>query len=517
MSDNTETGECILCFEPFNTFNKSIKCIHCNSEICLNCAEKCLKEEGVIFSCPCCKKPWDLTFIYQNLPLTFINEELKSNYADICYTLDRTLKLQPLINECKYLEDINTLFMNILNNYDFSRINKYNIIILENDTNYNLFYREYDKVESSYFYQHIDSKKCDISKEQINPIIDIYRLSNTSISFNTFMRIFAANNSIGKKFFLLFLLFNALKDNLDNIVNSYNLSLFNNIDLYGKIEDYYKNEYILKYNKDEKKYDYNSIKRFSKEDIIDYFHNIIFNEDKFFKDELNNNNRLKLKSCKCFKGNCDGDAYIYKTQIICNKCNSIFCMKCHAEIFPKRVEYADKNGIILVDNPKYDSYTDGQKGVYDVSKNNSNIKKKSTPIDPSKDDLKHTCKEEDVRTIKLMYENAKGCPNCGELIFKNGGCKDMFCIKCKTAFNWETMKIVKENTNPLFHAWRRQQAANQNNQQSNQQRSEYNCEDQLNYEQCIRILKSMKIYQKEGNSHNKNILKNFAKLIVIRI
>ena len=75
-----------------------------------------------------------------------------------------------------------------------------------------------------------------------------------------------------------------------------------------------------------------------------------------------------------------------------------------------------------------------------------------------------------------MYEGAKPCPKCGELINKNGGCKDMFCINCKTAFNWETMKIVSENTNPLFHAWRRQQRA-ANDQQNNHQQSEYNCEE----------------------------------------
>jgi len=515
------TGECVICFEPFNAFNKKITCIHCNSDICYNCVVKSLRENAIVFSCPCCKQQWDLTFIYKNLPSTFINEELKPNYAHFCSEIDRAIKLQPYINEYKYLEDLNNLFINILSHYDFSKVNKDNIIILEDGTNYNLFFREYDKEESSYFYQHIDTRKCDISKDQINPIIDIYCMSNTSISFDTFMRIFAANNYTGRKFFLLFLLFNTLNGNLDNIINTYDLSLFNNVNLYGRIDDYYKHSDILKYNYDEKKYDYNSLKRYSKEEIIDYFHNNIFKDEKFFRDELNNNNRFKLPVCKCFKGNCDGDAYKYRNQVICNKCNSVFCSKCHVEIYPKYIEYADKNGIILVDNPKYDSYSDLQKGVYDVAKNNTNRKKKTTPMDEViKEDVQHVCKEEDLNTIRLMYEGAKPCPNCGELINKNGGCKDMFCISCKTAFNWETMKIVSENTNPLFHAWRRQQrAANeqQNNRQNNSLQSEYNCEDLYNYEQCIKILNKIKELDSKENEHNKNVLKNFAKLVELRV
>jgi len=521
MSGNTEeiientNDECIICFNSFDGKNK-ITCLHCNSVICVNCIERSLKEEAFNFICPCCKKSWDLMFLYHNLPKSFIDEVLKPNYAEMCSTIDRSLKLQPLIREYKYIEDVNNLFMNILNNYDFSKINKDNVIILEEGTNYNLFYREYDKVESSYFYQHIDSRKCDISKEQINPIIDIYNMSNTSISFDSFLRILAAKNYniIGRKFYMLFLLFNTLNNNLDNIVNSYDLSFFNNIDLYGECSINTKNGHnIFIYKKEESKYDYDYLKKLPKNAIIDSFH-YIFENDKFFRDDLNNNNRLKLPCCKCLKGNCDGDAYKYNTQIICSKCNSVFCINCHVEIFPRQIEYADKNGIILIDNPKYDNYSDEQKGVYDVAKNNTNRKKKLTPIDFNVDENKHVCKEEDLNTIKLMYEGAKPCPKCGELINKSGGCKDMFCINCHTAFNWETMQIVSENTNPLFHAWKRQQRAAAEQQQNNQ--PEYNCEDRYNYNDCINIINKIKELKTKENEHNKIILEKFAKLIELK-
>ena len=52
---------CIICCEEFNEpYNKKIYCNECKSKICLNCVKKHLKENGIVFSCPCCKTPWDL-------------------------------------------------------------------------------------------------------------------------------------------------------------------------------------------------------------------------------------------------------------------------------------------------------------------------------------------------------------------------------------------------------------------------------------------------------------------------
>jgi hypothetical protein len=53
----------------------------------------------------------------------------------------------------------------------------------------------------------------------------------------------------------------------------------------------------------------------------------------------------------------------------------------------------------------------------------------------------HTCSEADLATAKLLAKDSKPCPKCGEYIQRTEGCANMFCTSCKTAFNWNTMKI----------------------------------------------------------------------------
>ena len=53
----------------------------------------------------------------------------------------------------------------------------------------------------------------------------------------------------------------------------------------------------------------------------------------------------------------------------------------------------------------------------------------------------HTCKPEDVATIKELQQNTKPCPKCHIRIYKIDGCDQMFCIQCHTAFSWNTGMI----------------------------------------------------------------------------
>lgn len=57
-----------------------------------------------------------------------------------------------------------------------------------------------------------------------------------------------------------------------------------------------------------------------------------------------------------------------------------------------------------------------------------------------KDDL-HECKEEDVLTAQELKKNTKACPKCGIRIIRSQGCSQMYCIECKTVFDWITGKI----------------------------------------------------------------------------
>ena len=71
----------------------------------------------------------------------------------------------------------------------------------------------------------------------------------------------------------------------------------------------------------------------------------------------------------------------------------------------------------------------------------------------------HKCKPEDVSTVSMLRKDTKGCPKCAVPIHRISGCLDMFCVSCKTAFNWNTLQINKHgNTNPLYYQWIRDNA-----------------------------------------------------------
>lgn len=75
-----------------------------------------------------------------------------------------------------------------------------------------------------------------------------------------------------------------------------------------------------------------------------------------------------------------------------------------------------------------------------------------------KKDKEHTCKPENVATAKLIKESTKPCPKCGVLIHRIDGCSHLFCIECKTAFDYITGKIhTNGNSNPLYWQWRQSQ------------------------------------------------------------
>lgn len=70
----------------------------------------------------------------------------------------------------------------------------------------------------------------------------------------------------------------------------------------------------------------------------------------------------------------------------------------------------------------------------------------------------HECNEEKKETIKLLRQDTKPCPKCGELIHKlPHGCDQMYCIKCHTAFSWRTGQLERGNIhNPEYYRWMRE-------------------------------------------------------------
>lgn len=70
----------------------------------------------------------------------------------------------------------------------------------------------------------------------------------------------------------------------------------------------------------------------------------------------------------------------------------------------------------------------------------------------------HRCKDDDVATAKLIMKDTKPCPKCATPIFKIGGCNQMWCTQCMTAFAWSSGKIETGTIhNPHFYDWMRMQ------------------------------------------------------------
>lgn len=56
----------------------------------------------------------------------------------------------------------------------------------------------------------------------------------------------------------------------------------------------------------------------------------------------------------------------------------------------------------------------------------------------------HACRDQDRLTIALLHKDTKACPVCAVPIYKiKGGCDQMWCTQCRTAFNWKTRKLDK--------------------------------------------------------------------------
>ena len=64
----------------------------------------------------------------------------------------------------------------------------------------------------------------------------------------------------------------------------------------------------------------------------------------------------------------------------------------------------------------------------------------------------HICDENNKKTAEEIKKNTKGCPNCGQRIYKLEGCSQMWCTECKVGFDWNTGRIETKNIhNPHYY------------------------------------------------------------------
>ena len=73
-------------------------------------------------------------------------------------------------------------------------------------------------------------------------------------------------------------------------------------------------------------------------------------------------------------------------------------------------------------------------------------------------DEEHVCDKNMVESVKAINSETKPCPKCAARISKVNGCDQMWCINCKTAFSWDTGKIVQGERihNPEYYRWMRE-------------------------------------------------------------
>jgi len=66
----------------------------------------------------------------------------------------------------------------------------------------------------------------------------------------------------------------------------------------------------------------------------------------------------------------------------------------------------------------------------------------------------HTCNPDEVASVTLLRRDTKPCPKCASRVYKTGGCDQMFCTACNTAFSWSSLKIVTRGIhNPHYFEW----------------------------------------------------------------
>lgn len=71
-------------------------------------------------------------------------------------------------------------------------------------------------------------------------------------------------------------------------------------------------------------------------------------------------------------------------------------------------------------------------------------------LDPSED---HICLKDEIKSFKELQSNTRPCPKCASPIFKMEGCNHMFCVKCKTSFDWKTGEKISGYSNPHRDEW----------------------------------------------------------------
>lgn len=80
------------------------------------------------------------------------------------------------------------------------------------------------------------------------------------------------------------------------------------------------------------------------------------------------------------------------------------------------------------------------------------------PLAFARDDPGHACSETALETMRMLRNDSKMCPGCGECIHRVSGCDQMWCTMCATAFSWRTGTVINGATlhNPHYYDYMQQ-------------------------------------------------------------
>lgn len=177
----------------------------------------------------------------------------------------------------------------------------------------------------------------------------------------------------------------------------------------------------------------------------------IFTEDIFYKTLEKVQNSLLLQQRALLPATMRIVEEHRKIDDIKNKFNKLLekRQKIDEKITELLLEYDDVRTTLGSDNTqyKYEYKCPGEgckgyikKGVMVCSLCDTHLCKKCLGLLPV-GGIKHVCKKADIESAKTIMKETKPCPVCAARIHKIEGCSQMYCVSCKTAFNWNTGKI----------------------------------------------------------------------------
>ena len=389
---------------PFDINDKVIKCKHCHERFEYDTlisyfTNKLKYNKDYYPECIHCHQKWDDKFIYDNFDIDYCKNIL---HIEDPYECKGCHIRFPKTYTCQYCDEeicINCVKKyfeeKVLNNKSIDCINCHHLYN-EFDLYDDIFENDIDYVKNILHVRY--PYECELCKKNLFDYIKY------NICYNDSRYVEYISCDKCQRYFC--------KDCLYNYLRKLAIKYKNNTEYFRYVpEGFYKCPYC------ENKFDNSFLYSY----YYDYYYDKLYLINNSKKcNECNKHHYCMFTCNKCFKNNCinclcEGqqkriaqhpDIYIFK-ELLCNYCGEIICDK---EIYWKYLN-------------------------------------------------DETCKSLKLETKYNVWckENIKLCPICGNNIIKEGGCDHVFCIKCHSIFNWNSMNIIKNTNNPYYYNWLKNQ------------------------------------------------------------